>query len=394
MINKKQDKWIIKSLLDTDIYKYSMLQFMYKHEWDKPAKYIFKNRSSKKLGGIIDPRELKSQINNVAELSYSEDEYNYLLSLGFCPDFAESLIRGDFDMSADNVIIDVVDDELVIEIEGPVQNIMMWETFILSIISELYTNACAEFDYVEQGRKNFLEKVKRLPICSIVDFGTRRRASALMQEYIIRLFQCCRQYHLKGTSNLMFAKKYNLTPVGSMAHEVMQIAQVEYPELETCQQLFLMDWLQMYPTSIVLTDTLGIDKFCQDMTPYLIDNIQGYRHDSGSIDEWLNKIDKLSDRNIKTKIMFSDGVTFDRIDQILDLVARKRGTALLEKYEAIFGIGTNLTNDIGIESPNIVIKIVEYDGKPVAKISDSPGKTMCQDEEYLKKLKKVCNYNK
>ncbi len=196
-----------------------------------------------------------------------------------------------------------------------------------------------------------------------------------------------------GTSNVYFAKKYNLKPIGTMAHEWIMAGQgQEDVSLRNSQKAMLQAWCNEYrgDLGIALSDTLGVDAFLEDFDLYFAKLYDGIRHDSGDPDVWARKVichySKLGVEPKTKTLVFSDGLTFETAAKIYNKF----------KFAAkvSFGIGTNLTNDFEDITPlQIVMKIVKCNGLPVAKISDSPDKGMCNDKEYLTYLKKVFNIN-
>jgi nicotinate phosphoribosyltransferase len=189
-----------------------------------------------------------------------------------------------------------------------------------------------------------------------------------------------------GTSCVYFAKKYNLKPIGTFAHEYVQMYQgIDYIPLAYTNHYAMKDWYDEYKgdNGTALTDTLTTDLFLMDFDRSMVNNYTGVRHDSGDPYIWGEKIInhyKKYDVDPKTKtLLFSDSLNFDSAEKIYQYFK--------DKIKVSFGIGTFVTNDTEEEALNIVIKLQYVNGRPVAKISDSDGKTMCDDEEYLKYLK-------
>jgi nicotinate phosphoribosyltransferase len=188
-----------------------------------------------------------------------------------------------------------------------------------------------------------------------------------------------------GTSNAYFAMKHNFKPIGTMAHKAI----CAYQQLEGCrtidsQKAMFQDWAQEYrgDLGIALSDTLGFSKFLYDFDKYFAKLFDGARHDSGDPYVWGHMlIDMYESMNINplTKTgVWSDGLTFS---SAIDIHNHFEGM-----IQRSFGPGTKFTNDVGYVAPQIVIKLVECNGKPVAKVSDDPGKSMCEDKDYIKYL--------
>jgi nicotinate phosphoribosyltransferase len=190
-----------------------------------------------------------------------------------------------------------------------------------------------------------------------------------------------------GTSNVYFAKQLGLLAVGTMAHEWLQAAQALGPRLADSQRWAFQKWADEYrgDLGIALSDVAGLKAFMRDFDMYFCKLFDGARHDSGEPIAWgeaiinhylANRVDPRS-----KSLVFSDGLTFPRAVAIAKHFQGRAKTA--------FGIGTNLTNDLGYTPLQIVIKMVRCNGQPVAKLSDTPAKTMCDDASYLAYLKQV-----
>jgi len=192
-----------------------------------------------------------------------------------------------------------------------------------------------------------------------------------------------------GTSNVLYAMKLGLTPLGTMAHEYLQACQALGPRLRDTQVYGFEVWAKEYrgDLGIALSDVYGMNAFLRDFDLYFCKLFDGARHDSGDPFSWGgrmlqhyrdNRVDPLS-----KVLIFSDSLTVPRI---IELYERFHG-----RCQLAFGIGTNLTNDLGYEPLQIVIKMTRCNGQPVAKLSDAPGKNMCNDEKYLAYLRQVFN---
>ena len=180
--------------------------------------------------------------------------------------------------------------------------------------------------------------------------------------------------------------KYDLTPIGTYAHEFVQMYQgIDSIPLAYTNHYAMEDWYDEYrgDNGTALTDTITTDLFLLDFNHSMVNNYTGVRHDSGDPYEWGEKIIAHYKRygvDPKTKLLlFSDSLDFDRAEELYQYFKNRSKVS--------FGIGTFCSNDTEAEALNIVIKLQYVNGRPVAKLSDIPGKAMCQDEEYLKYLK-------
>ena len=390
------DYWLVESLLDTDLYKITMLQAFY-HAPEFRTVHVEWKFDCRNLGDFDLPPlipEIKRQLEHLCTLFFEDEELRYLANFPFISsDFIEFLRI--FHLDYRFVHLEPNGRDLNLRIRGPLIHVALFEIYLLAIISELHTVIhCGGFSS-EQGRTLLQNKIDYLrshgpmPGFAFADFGTRRRASRAWQREVLARLQKEVPEYLAGTSNLFFAKELGLRPIGTMAHEWVQAWQA-VTRLADAQKAALEGWVREYRgrLGIALTDNYSMDSFIKDFSdPYFGKLYDGIRHDSGSPFIWGEKaismyeamdIDPLS----KT-LVFSDGLDFA---QMIELYRTFQG-----RIKTSFGIGTNLTNDVGNQPLDIVIKLVAANGKPVAKISDEPGKSMCEDPEFLHYLASVYN---
>ncbi|ELR64564.1 Nicotinate phosphoribosyltransferase [Photobacterium marinum] len=337
--------------------------------------------------------EIQAQVNKLAELSFTEEELEYLATLPFFQDDYLNYLK-DFKLDSNSVAIDNSGEQLTIKITGKWLDVILWEVPLLAIISEVrssirYPDASADDAIAQLKRKleDFYNNAEGLDLSqfALVDFGSRRRFSKEVQQKVVDyLSENVPQF--KGTSNYHLARTRGLAPVGTQAHEWFQGHQQLAGELADSQQLALNRWLQEYPDSlgIALTDCINMDAFLRDFDLRLTERFTGLRHDSGDPIEWGEKaIRHYESHGIdpKTKtLVFSDSLTLNKALNIYKQFAHRINLS--------FGIGTQLTCDLpDVKTLNIVIKLTECEGRPVAKISDEPGKSICHDEEYLSRLR-------
>ncbi|MCD1279286.1 nicotinate phosphoribosyltransferase [Psychrobacter sp. CCUG 69069] len=394
---------IITSLLDNDLYKFTMLQAMLHQFPQTHGVYRFRCRNNKEaLYPLADIKEpLEKQLDSLCELRFLEDELAYLRGLRFMrSDFVDylelfKLKRRFITVSTDSK------GRLFIDIEGPMIQAMFFEVFVLAIVNELYFSALSNESVIEEGQRRLDEKVALLhhyaaerakegrdtPPFIVADFGTRRRFSKAWQAHVVETLHNAEPKIVGGTSNVYLAKQLGMTPIGTMAHEFMQAFQALDVRLRDSQKAALEAWVHEYrgDLGIALTDVVGMDAFLRDFDLYFAKLFDGLRHDSGDPYIWGDKAiahyEKLK-IDPKTKVLtFSDGLN---LEKAWELHQYFRG-----RIKTSFGIGTNLTNDMGITPINIVLKLVECNGQPVAKLSDSPGKTMINNDTYLAYLRQV-----
>lgn len=383
---------IIQSLLDTDLYKLTMMQVVLHHFPGADVEYRFQCRSKDiNLMPLMD--EIKSEIKKLCTLRFTDSELDYLSDIYYLKsDFIQFLKL--FQMNEDYVTVNEDDKgQLGIKISGPWLQTILFEVPILAIVEEVYTrNLFSEVDF-ELGQKKLKEKTDFINNHSlgnklkIMEFGTRRRFSRDWQEKVLRHLKQNVEKTLVGTSNVYYAKELDIAPLGTMAHEYFQAFQALGPRLIDSQKEALDVWAKEYrgDLGIALTDVVGMDAFIRDFDRYFAKLFDGLRHDSGDPFEWSRKMlahyQKLGIDPMTKSLVFSDGLDIPLAFKLLD--------EFHNEINIVFGIGTNLTNDVGIEPLSIVIKMTRCNGQPVAKISDSPGKTVCEDEGYLTYLKTV-----
>ena len=385
---------IISSLLDTDLYKFSMMQVVLHHYPAAQVEYRFKCRTPD-----IDLRpyvaEIRAELDARCTLRFTEDELAYLRGWRYIKsDFVDFL--GLFQLNAKYVSVEpspADNGEIEIRIVGPWLHTILFEVPLLAIVNEVYfRHTQAQLDFSE-GRRRLREKIALLrdapdhENCRIADYGTRRRYSRQWHEEVATTLRDGLGTQLAGTSNVWLARKLGLTPLGTLAHEYLQAHQALGPRLRDSQVAALETWAKEYrgDLGIALSDVYGMDAFLRDFDMYFCKLFDGTRHDSGDPFAWGEKMLAHYQANRvdpKSKVMvFSDGLDIPKVIQLYD---HFRGRCLLA-----FGVGTNLTNDLGPTPLQIVIKMTRCNGQPVAKLSDSPGKNMCEDEAYVAYLRKV-----
>ena len=394
---------IITSLLDNDLYKFTMLQAMLHQFPQTHGVYRFRCRNNEDtLYPLADIKEaLEKQLDSLCELRFLENELEYLRGLRFMrSDFVDYLEL--FKLKRRFITVSTDDKgRLCIDIEGPMIQAMFFEVFVLAIVNELYFRALSNASVIEEGQRRLDEKVTLLhqytteqakydnhtPPLIVADFGTRRRFSKVWQAHVVETLHNAEPKIVSGTSNVYLAKKLGMTPIGTMAHEFMQAFQALDVRLRDSQKAALEAWVHEYrgDLGIALTDVVGMDAFLRDFDLYFAKLFDGLRHDSGDPYIWGDKAIahyKKLKIDPRTKILtFSDGLD---LNKAWDLHQYFKG-----QIRTSFGIGTNLTNDMGITPINIVLKLVECNGQPVAKLSDSPGKTMINNDTYLAYLRQV-----
>jgi nicotinate phosphoribosyltransferase len=391
---------VIGSLLDNDLYKFTMMQAVLHNNPGVSAEYAFKCRNKSTqipMSQLLDA--VNENLDHLCSLEFEQEELDYLRGLRYIkPDFVDFL-EG-FQLRRRFIEVKADGDNLDIRVKGPMLQCMQFEIFTLSIVNELYFRRVTpdlEAAYAE-GRARLQAKIdmlhefaKQPPKATpylLSDFGTRRRYSRAWHEYVVKTMAEAVPQYFRGTSNVDFARRLGLTPIGTMAHEYLQAFQAfDTTRLRNFQNLALETWVKEYrgDLGVALTDVVGTDAFLRDLDSYFLKLFDGFRHDSGSPFEWSEKViarcKELRVDPLTKQLYFSDGLDIPRTIELYNTFGDRAKTA--------FGVGTNLTNDLGIEALNIVIKLIRCNGQPVAKLSDTPGKTMCEDEHFLTYLKDV-----
>lgn len=386
---------IVVSLLDTDLYKFNMDQVIFHKHTDLCGQYFFKCRNKDIVFTDEMVEEIKAQVDHLCTLKFTDEELDYLRSIRFIKnDYVEFLrlwrpIR-------DYVHIDRSGDgELKVMVDGPLFSAMQFEIYLLEIINEVYFRI--NFDY-EKLRKSAEEKLdKKIENLNngtynfkFAEFGCRRRLSREWEEVVVK--RLARETDkCVGTSNVYLAMKYNLTPIGTYAHEYVQMYQgIDKIPLAYTNYYAMKDWYAEYDgdNGTALTDTITTDLFLLDFKRSMVNNYSGVRHDSGDPYKWGEKMIKHYESfgvDPKTKLLlFSDSLDFDRAQKLFDYFK--------DRTKVSFGIGTFCSNDTCENALNIVIKLQYVNGRPVAKLSDDVGKAMCRDEKYLDYLKRSVEF--
>ena len=386
---------IVVSLLDTDLYKFNMDQVIFHKHTDLCGQYYFKCRSSNVVFTEEMAEEINAQIDHLCTLRFTKDELNYLCSIRFIKnDYVEFLRL--WRPVRDYVTVSRSDKgELSIVVDGPLFSAMQFEIFLLEIVNEVYFRMSYDYEVLRESAEEKLDKkIKALNdgtyTFKFAEFGCRRRLSREWEDVVVRRL-AFETDKCVGTSNVYLAKKYDLTPIGTYAHEYVQMYQgIDEIPLAYTNYYAMRDWYDEYQgdNGTALTDTITTDLFLMDFNRAMVNNYSGVRHDSADPYEWGEKMIKHYERygvDPKTKLLlFSDSLDFDRAQALYDYFK--------DRTKVSFGIGTFCSNDTCEKALNIVIKLQYVNGRPVAKLSDAKGKAMCRDEAYLDYLRRSVEF--
>ena len=381
---------IVTSLLDTDLYKFNMDQVIFHKHTDLCGEYHFKCRNEGVVFTQEMLREINAQIDHLCTLRFSREELDYLRSIRFIKNDYVEFLRLWHPIREYVTTGRTENGELSVVVKGPLFSAMQFEIYLLEIINEVYFRM--NFDY-EALRRSAEEKLNRKIAdfqsgkytFKFAEFGCRRRLSREWEDVVVKRLATETQ-NCVGTSNVYLAKKYGLQPIGTYAHEFVQMYQgIDSIPLAYTNYYAMKDWYTEYDgdNGTALTDTVTTDLFLLDFNRSMVNNYTGVRHDSGDPYEWGEKMIahyKKYGVDPRTKqLLFSDSLDFDRAQHLNDYFK--------DRTKVSFGIGTFCSNDTAEAALNIVIKLQYVNGRPVAKLSDTPSKAMCQDEAYLEYLK-------
>jgi len=380
---------MIKTILDNDLYKFTMQQAVYRLYPKARVRYKLTNR-----GGTPFPAGfaglIKDRVAKMADLRLTREERVWLEKT--CPYFTKAYLDylSSYRYDPDQVEISQQGNTLSVGVQGPWCRTILWEVPLMAIISETYFKVISPEILSRQAiraRNQTKAQIMSKAGLTFVEFGTRRRFSAANHAHFLEDVLALEHHSMVGTSNVHFARIYGLAPMGTLAHEwiMFHAALGDYATANTAS----MDaWLKVYPDvlGIALTDTFTTKLFLKAFTLDRANRFSGVRHDSGDPETFARDIlahyrEKGIDPGTKA-IVFSDGLNVERA---MKIHAFCRG-----EVKDSYGIGTNLTNDVGVDPLNIVIKLFwvqpepGMEGRFTVKLSDDPGKHTGDPGELLR----------
>jgi nicotinate phosphoribosyltransferase len=396
---------IINSLLENDMYKFSMGQAIYHQFSGYKTTWTFKCRNKDVVFTPQMVDEIKEQVKAYCNLRFTEDELAYLKNIQWIKGSYVDFLRLWKPRYEDFEIISTSDETcgMRIETKGTWLNTSMYEIPMLAIVNEVYFRMQYNYDELIKSFKERLNNKYEMiyggkwHLGVFSEFGLRRRLSAEAQELAVQKFSSLKNplhdvSKFVGTSNVYLAKKFGVTPVGTMAHEwIMCVGQGNHKHNPAYSNWYAMDaWVKEYGilNGTALTDAITTDCFLRDFQLTYATLFSGVRHDSGDPIEWGEKMiehyNKLGvDAKTKT-LLFSDSLNFKKADQIF--------RHFKESTQVAFGIGTYLSNDTDVPALNIVMKTTKCNGQDVAKISDVEGKGMCKNPQYVEYLQRCIDW--
>nr|WP_314619336.1 nicotinate phosphoribosyltransferase [uncultured Pseudomonas sp.] len=379
---------IVHNLLDTDFYKLTMMQGVLHNYPDADVEWEFRCRNGEDLRPYLG--EIRRQLELLSDLTLDDGQLAFLERISFLkPDFLRFLRLFRFNLRY--VHLGIEEGQLCLRLRGPWLHVILFEVPLLALISEVRNRHLHPHMRLAEARDQLHRKFDwlrahasddELAELQVADFGTRRRFSSRVQAEVVQVLRDEFPGRFVGTSNVDLAWKLDIKPLGTMAHEWFMAHQQLGPRLIDSQIAALDCWVREYRglLGIALTDCITMDAFLRDFDLYFAKLFDGLRHDSGEPVAWAEKAiahyQKLGIDPITKTLVFSDGLNLTRSLEIF--------RALRGRINVSFGIGTNLTCDIpGVAPMNIVLKMTDCNGSPVAKISDEAAKTQCRDPNFV-----------
>lgn len=377
-----------------DYYKPTMSQFIYEQEPDTDVTFTFKNRGEQRLMDYVTPEDISARLDHIRRRGFSQEEIDYLATITNAQGeqmFSNMYLGHIADTPMPEVEVTVVDDDLKIACTGEWAMTTFWETVVMSEVNEAYFENMVRdegidlLELYEAGDRRLSEKIAYLqghPDIKVAEFGTRRRFSLRWQRHVVeRLANECPD-NLVGTSNVAMANTMGLKPIGTFAHELPMayagLADARGQDIRASHGQMLDDWYDFYgdELAIALSDTFGSDFFFEDFTPERTAKYRGTRHDSGDPVAYGKKAiahyqEQGIDPQTKT-VLFSDGLNMHKAGMLEETFEGQTNTP--------FGIGTDLTNDLGLKALNVVMKLTHVtdpetgNQADTVKLSDDPGK--------------------
>lgn len=387
LLEQEKTKPIIQSLLWTDLYKITMSQMAFHQYPEVGAIYEFINRG-KTFFPLGFGEKLQDQVNTMADLKLESGERQFLKDQ--CPFLTDDFIDwfSNYRFNPNEVNIEQKGHDLKIDFRGPWQRTIYWEVPLMALISELYftqTHQPSTFNYIERAKEK--GRMMKEAGALLLEFGTRRAHSNLVHKDVLQaLIETAKPVAeggvLLGTSNVKLAMEFGIPASGTFAHEDV-MAHAAMFGYKMANEKTMDSWAKEYlglgggstfpRLGTALTDTFTTDVFLRSFNEKWAKYYTYLRQDSGNpfvegeklVTAWKNIF---VDPKAEAKgIVFSDGLDIP--------TALKLQEQFSSRVAAVFGIGTDLTNDVGVKPLNIVIKahsfILPDKGEiPVCKLSD------------------------
>ncbi|MEY4723048.1 MAG: hypothetical protein RLZZ324_561 [Candidatus Parcubacteria bacterium] len=392
------DDPIIQTIDDLDLYKPNMQQVLFLKHRQVRGTFAMHNRTAMvRVGDMVPIEAVREQFDHARTLRHTDAQIANYRATGL---YGEPYLSYLKDYALPEIELDARDGQIVACAEGPLCEVSPWETIALAIVNELYFRAAAKQSGItteaafkamcRAGEETLRRKghaLRALGGVQIIEFGTRRRAFRAWQKRVLEILKDEFPDLLVGTSNVALAREFGLLAKGTIAHEMFMAYACIYggtdEGLRASHNRVLQDWEAQYGDrlSIALTDTFGTDFFLHDMTPAQAAFWRGTRQDSGDAIAFGEKLIAFYERlgiDPATKVLIpSDGLDVEEITRI--------HRALHRRIILFYGWGTNLTNDLGIKTLSLVMKLIACAGRDAVKLSDTRGKHMgplAEQERY------------
>ncbi|WP_207421298.1 nicotinate phosphoribosyltransferase [Desertivirga brevis] len=371
-------KSILPSILDNDFYKFTMQHAVVKLFPHAKARYKFINRGKHAFPPNF-AKVLQDAVDSMASIKLSLEEKRFLNhNCPYLDPVYLDFLQG-YCYNPEEVKISQQAENLEVSIEGHWYRTILWEVPLMSLICELFYRETNQMrvsdDEIIQTTSKKAEMYRGLGV-TIADFGTRRRHSFTVQDLVVKILTSAGSGFFVGSSNVHLAMKNNIKPIGTHAHEwfMFHAARFGY---KMANSEALENWTNVYrgDLGIALSDTYTTKSFFTQFDKKLAKLFDGVRHDSNDPIEFakmtIAHYQSLGIDPLSKTIIFSDALNYEKVARITEFCNGKIGFS--------FGIGTNLTNDVGLKAMNIVIKMTEakpvnQDWTPVIKLSDEKGK--------------------
>jgi nicotinate phosphoribosyltransferase len=384
---------VINHLTDTDFYKFSMGQLLLHRFPNEETEWEFKIRTKGVKTAYLKD-EVDYQLDHLCTLRFTQAELDYLSTIPwFTKDYIDWL--EDFQLKRKYIQVGVEGDNITIKAKGPALKVTWFEIYCLEIVQELWMQdqpvdwelGDKNLDYMISEYNRLIDEGKTF---TVADFGCRRRASFAWQDHVIgRMVKECKAF--VGTSDVYFAMKYGIKPIGTFAHEMYALAQgLKNVPIRQAQITVWDAWTKEYRGNlgIALSDNFGFKAFIEDFDLFYQKLFDGCRHDSGSPFKWGDLLIKMYEKS-KIDPLTKTGCWSDSLDvkDVVDIVDYFTG-----RIKISIGQGTKMMNNVGGIALNMVMKVIKTNGKDVVKLSDTPGKTMCHSEKYIDYAKEQFDY--
>lgn len=383
---------MVKSILDTDLYKFTTSYAYMKLYPDAEGTFTFNDRDNTVYTEEF-LKELRYELAKLSTLSMTSEEFKFCQTIRFIPLHYWEWLRG-FKFDASKIETSLDDSgHLHITVTDKLYKATLYEVPILVVVSALRNKMLGNNVLIEDVVKRLAPKIELSNQNQIKfsEFGTRRRFSYLVQDTVMEYLKANATY-CTGTSNVHFAMKYDMNVMGTHPHEWFMFHGAVFG-YQQANYLALEDWVNVYDgdLGIALTDTYGSKVFFKNFSRKHAKLFDGVRQDSGNefkfVMQAIARYRELGIDPATKTIVFSNALDFPKALEIQQYCGNR--------IRCAFGIGTNLTNDTGFKPSNIVMKLTwcrinsRQDGRECVKLSDDEGKHTGSEKEVMNCLNNI-----